>query len=241
MNNDIITSRLWALVSSPLRVLCVFVVQLCLGLAPTAAQDASLLLVPPLPQQAGQLNLENSSFMYRKLPPEAEMRELQINDIVTVLVDYRSSMMSEGDAEARKTASLNAVLADWLAFDGKSLFPAPQSRGDLKVSGSLNSQYRAESEMELRDALTFRIGAAVVDIRPNGNLVLEARREIVINEEVWQQSLTGVVRRQSIGPDRTVRSDEIAELRIEKREKGFVNDSYSRGWFARWYDKWKPF
>ena len=179
--------------------------------------------------------------MYRKLPPEAEMRELQINDIVTVLVDYRSSMMSEGDAEARKTASLNAVLADWLAFDGKDLLPAPQSRGDLKVSGSLNSQYRAESEMELRDALTFRIGAAVVDIRPNGNLVLEARREIVINEEVWQQSLTGVVRRQSIGPDRTVRSDEIAELRIEKREKGFVNDSYSRGWFARWYDKWKPF
>ena len=205
------------------------------------AQDASLLLTPPLPQQPGQLTLENSSFMYRKLPPEAELRELKIHDIVTVLVDYRSSMMSEGDAEARRRASLNAVLADWLKFDGKDLLPAPQSSGDLAVNGSLNSQFRAESEIELRDQLTFRIGAEVVDIRPNGNLVLQARREIVINEEVWQQSLTGVVRRQSIGPDRTVRSDEIHELRIEKREKGFVNDGYSRGWFARWYDKWKPF
>jgi flagellar L-ring protein precursor FlgH len=136
---------------------------------------------------------------------------------------------------------LNAVLADWLAFDGKDLIPATQNNGDLAVTGSLNSQFRAESEMELRDQLTFRIGAEVVDIRPNGNLVLQARREIVINEEVWQQSLTGVVRRQSIGPDRTVRSDEIHELRIEKREKGFVNDSYSRGWLTRWYDKWKPF
>jgi flagellar L-ring protein FlgH len=205
------------------------------------AQDASLLLVHPSPQQPGQLNLENSSFMYRKLPPEAEMRELKINDIITVLVDYRASMMSEGDAEARRTASLNAVLADWLKFDGKDLFPAPQGQGDPAVRGSLSSQYRAESELELRDSLTFRIAAAVVDIRPNGNLVVEARREIRINEEVWQQSLTGVVRRQSIGPDRTVRSDEVAELRIEKRERGFVNDSYSRGWFARWYDKWKPF
>jgi flagellar L-ring protein precursor FlgH len=205
------------------------------------AQDASLLLVPPSPQQAGQLTLENSSFMYRKLPPEAEMRELKINDIVTVLVDYRASMMSEGDAEARRTASLNAVLTDWLKFDGKDLIPAPQGQGDPSVRGVLNSQYRAESELELRDSLTFRIAAAVVDIRPNGNLVIEARREIRINEEVWQQSLTGVVRRQSIGPDRTVRSDEVAELRIEKRERGFVNDSYSRGWFARWYDKWKPF
>ena len=75
--------------------------------------------------------------------------------------------------------------------------------------------------------MTFRIAAAVVDIRPNGNLVIEARREIRNNEEVWMQSLTGVVRRQSIGPDRTVRSDEVAELRIDKRERGFVNDSYT--------------
>jgi flagellar L-ring protein precursor FlgH len=150
-------------------------------------------------------------------------------------------MISEGDAEARKTASLNAVLADWLKFDGKDLIPAEQRSGDPRINGSLQSQYRTESEMELRDALTFRIAAAVVDIRPNGNLVLEARREIRINEEVWMQSLTGVVRRQSIGPDRTVRSDEVAELRIEKRERGFINDAYTRGWFTRWYDKWKPF
>ena len=68
----------------------------------------SLLLAPPLdPQQKEPLTLENSSFMYRKLPPEAEQRELQINDIMTVLVDYRSSMMSEGDANAsgRRTST----------------------------------------------------------------------------------------------------------------------------------------
>jgi flagellar L-ring protein precursor FlgH len=222
------------------RVLCAVVVLSGVLSKNASGQDASLLSAPPAPQQ-GQLNLENSSFMYRKLPPESEYRELQINDIVTVLVDYRSSMISEGDAEARKTASLNAVLADWLAFDGKDIFPAPQERGNPRINGSLSSQYRAEADMELRDALTFRIAAAVVDIRPNGNLVIEARREIQINEEVWLQSLTGVVRRQSIGPDRTVRSDEVAELRIKKSERGFINDSYSRGWFTKWYDKWKPF
>jgi flagellar L-ring protein precursor FlgH len=205
------------------------------------AQDASLLTAPPRQPQAERLNLENSSFMYRKLPPEAEHRELQINDIVTVLVDYRSSMISEGDAEARRNLSINAVLADWLAFDGKDIFPAPQERGNPRVNGSLQSQYRTESEMELRDSLTFRIGAKVVDIQPNGNLVIEAHREIQIDEEVWLQSLTGVVRRQSIGPDRTVRSDEVAELRVKKTSRGFVSDSYTRGWFTRWYDKWKPF
>jgi flagellar basal body L-ring protein FlgH len=71
--------------------------------------------------------------------------------------------------------------------------------------------------------------------------VIEARRKIEINEEVWMQSLTGVVRRQSIGPDRTVRSDEVSELYIKKEECGFVNDAYTRGWMTRWYGKWKPF
>jgi flagellar L-ring protein precursor FlgH len=232
---------MWHIITQRRVTAVVIALGSCLAVGSASAQDASLLSAPPAEQKAGELAPENSSFMYRKLPPEAEYRELQINDIVTVLVDIRSSMISEGDAENRSTKSLNAVLADWLAFDGKDIFPAPQDRGNPRINGSLSSQYRTESEMELRDALTFRIAAAVVDIRPNGNLVIEARREIEINEEVWMQSLTGVVRRQSIGPDRTVRSDEVAELRIKKCERGFVKDGYTRGWFTRWYDKWKPF
>lgn len=213
------------------------------GLASSAAlgQDASLMLVPTSVQQRGALNLDNSSFIYRKLPPEAEQRELQINDIVTVLVDYRSQVASKGDAKAKRTTSLNAVLSDWLKFDGKDLYPDPQSKGDPRIKGQLDSKFEASGDLKTNDSLTFRIAAEVVDIRPNGTLVIEARREIEINDEMWIQSLTGVVRRQSIGPDRTVKSDEVAELRISKREKGFVKDSYERGWFTKWYDHWKPF
>jgi len=208
------------------------------------AQDGSLLNIPPALQHhpaSGELTLENSSFMYRKLPPEVEFRELKINDIITVLVDYRASMLSEGDAESRKTNNLNAFLNNWVKFTGKDLTPDPQPNGPLAVSGNLQSQFRVQSDMELRDQLTFRIAAHIVDIQPNGNLVIEAHRTIRINEEVWMQSLTGIVRRSAIGPDRTVRSDEVADLRIEKREMGFIRDAYSRGWLQRWYDRWKAF
>lgn len=211
-----------------------------------AAQDGTLLGVTPVLQNAQQqqqqgLTLENSSFIYRKLPPEQQMRELKVHDIITVLVDYRTSMLTEGDAENRKTNNLNAILSNWVKFDGKNLTPDPQPNGNLAVTGNLQSQFRVESDMELRDQLTFRIAAEIVDIRPNGNLVLEAHRTVENNDEKWQQSLTGVVRRTAIGPDRVVRSDEIADLRIEKREVGFIRDSYKRGWLQLWYDKWKAF
>jgi flagellar L-ring protein precursor FlgH len=206
------------------------------------AQDASLLLVPPMgPKQKAGLLLENSSFMYRKLPPESEQRELQLNDIITVLVDYKSALQSDGDANSKKTASFNAVLSDWLKFDGKNILPAAMNNGDPKVTGAVTSQFKTQADVKQNDALTFKIGASVVDIRPNGNLVIEARSTIRNDDEVWEHSLSGVVRRQSIGPDRTVRSDAIAEWNIYNRRKGFVHDGTNRGWLVKWYDQVKPF
>ena len=142
-------------------------------------QDASLLQAPQVagPSQV-PLTLENSSFMYQMLPPEAELRELRVNDIITVLVDYSSSMASNGNAENRKTSNLNAELKNWLKFDGKNLTPAPQNHGDLKVDGQVDSQFRVDSSLQSKDSLTFRIAVRVVDIQPNGNLVIEGHRDI---------------------------------------------------------------
>jgi flagellar L-ring protein FlgH len=195
----------------------------------------------PAPGQQPPATLENCSFIYQKAPPESELREMKINDIITVLVDYRAAMESEGDAQNRKQSNYNLTLKDWIRFDGKNIFPDAFNRGEPKIAGNLDSQFRVNSNMDVKDSLTFRIAAYVVDIQPNGNLVIEAHRHIHINEEVWEQSLTGVVRRSAIGPDRTVRSDEVADLRVEKREEGFIRDSYSRGWLQRWYAIWKPF
>jgi len=247
MLNQLVINEFFASLRLCVRPLClVFVVSVIswdsLLNDVAKAQDASLLLVPPpAPKQKVGLTLENSSFIYRKLPPEAELRELQLNDIITVLVDYKSALQSDGDANSKKTASFNAVLSDWLRFDGKNILPAPQNNGDPKITGALTSQFKTQADIQQKDALTFKIAASVVDIRPNGNLVIEARTEIQNDDEVWEKSLTGVVRRQSIGPDRTVRYDDVAEGRIRNRKKGFVHDSTNRGWLVRWYDEVKPF
>jgi flagellar L-ring protein FlgH len=233
----------WRLCVSRLRPAIVaggLVSPLVLGGA-AAAQDASLLAAPAIADPKAPLTLDNSSFMYRKLPPEAEHRELQLHDIVTVLVDYKSQLQSDGDANSKKTATFSAVLSDWLKFDGKNLIPAPQNNGDPKIAGNLTSQYKTEADLKQNDALTFKIACHVVDVRPNGNLVLDGRRIVRIDDEMWEQALTGEVRRQSIGPDRTVRIDDVALPNISVRKKGFVHDGINRGWFTKWYDEWKPF
>lgn len=225
-----------------LRTLCVAAALVVCQAGRGIAQDSSLLQVPPAnPKQPPALSLANSSFMYRKLPPEAEQRELQLNDIIKVIVDYKSALQSQGDANSKKTTDLTAVLSDWIKFTGKNIIPAPMSHGDPKIAGSLNSEYKTQSDLQQQDALTFIIAARIVDIRPNGNLVIEGHSEIKNDDEVWEQSITGEIRRQSIGPDRTVRADDVADKQILIRKKGFVHDASERGWFTKWYDQVKPF
>ena len=122
--------------------------------------------------------------------------------------------------------------ADWAPF--KNLTPDPQPNGPLAVNGNLQSQFRVESDMELRDQMTFRIAAHIVDIQPNGNLVLEAHRTVRNNEELWMHSLTGICRREDIGPGNLLLSKDILHLNVEKRETGHMRDSYKRGWSWRW-------
>lgn len=203
--------------------------------AQAAAQSSSLY---GCPQQRQPLTLPTYSWTYQ---PTQEPREIKIRDLITVVVDEKSQVISEGEVDRRKKADLSMVLKDWLKLDGLSVLPAPQNHGDPAISGSVDSKYRAESELETRDAMKFRIASEVVDIRPNGLLVIEGHRTIRNNEEVWEMSLSGLVRPEDVLPNNSVLSESVADLRIYKREAGHIRDGYRRGWMLEWLDRHQPF
>ena len=89
--------------------------------------------------------------------------------------------------------------------------------------------------------MSFKIGAEVIDIRPNGNLYIEANWNVENNEENWKIFLSGEVSRESIQPDRTVTTDSMVNLNIKKKEVGMVREGYERGWFSKFYDRYKAF
>jgi len=190
------------------------------------------------PADRRPLTLADVSWSYQ---PAVEPKPIEINDLITIVVDEKSQVISEGEIDRRKKASIDAALKDWVLLEWLALKPDPQSAGDPKISGSWNNKYRSEAELETRDAMKFKIACRVVDIRPNGNLVLEGRRTIRNNNEVWEQSLTGIVRAKDILPDNTVLSENIADLRLHKREAGHVRDGYRRGFLLRFLDTWQLF
>lgn len=212
---------------------------LAVALAPLAgaAQDAAgptLNLQAP-PALRRPMTLADASW----IRPE-EPNSLKLNDLVVVLVDEKSQVLSEGEMDRRKKADGAFVLKDWIGIHGLTVEPDPQTDGDPAISGEMKSKYRAESELETRDSMKFRISCRVVDIRPNGNLLIEGRRSIQNNNDIWEMWLMGTIRADDVLPNNSVLSENIAELRIIKREAGHVRDGYRRGFLMRFLDRFSP-
>ncbi|MEZ6091264.1 MAG: flagellar basal body L-ring protein FlgH [Pirellulaceae bacterium] len=184
------------------------------------------------------LGLQQASWTYIPPPP---VRTLKLQDIVTIRVDELARLQAEGSASSRKNSLYNALLRDWIKLRDGKLQPDLQQRGDPRAQGSMNSLYRADSEIESRESLSFNIAARIVDIRPNGNLVLEAHKTIFKNENVWETYLSGICRSEDVGPDNVVMSRDMLDLQIRKNDRGRMRDGYKRGWFTRWFDTLQPF
>lgn len=203
------------------------------------AQNSSLFQPPSLRDEGRPLMLPQASWTYMPVPPP---KKIELHDIVNVRVDEIARMTSDGEISRRKTSTYNAQLKDWIIWpDLLTIKPAPQSDGDQRIQGQLQQQQRTTSELETRESLALNIACEIVDMRPNGALVLEGHKQVGVNEENWEVSLTGMCRREDIGPDNTVLSRNVLDLKLDKRERGQVRDGYKRGWFVRWFDQFDPF
>src|SRR5690606_16421889 len=105
------------------------------------------------------------------------------------------------------------------------------------IDTNLQGRLQSTGQVAETEGIKYRIAATVVDVLPNGVLVLEARKTIRNNGDLSRYTLTGKLRPQDIGQDNTALSEHIAELHISKEQSGKLSDSTQRPWGLRLYDR----
>ena len=167
-------------------------------------------------------------------------KKVGVHDIITVVVDEKSEVTQNSKFNRTRNGIFTAQLSEWLRIN---------SSGDLDVAakntpginGQLQSRLQTLGQGLSQEGMKYRIAATVVDILPNGTLILEAHKSIRSNTELWEYSLTGRIRSQDVAGNNTVSSENIADLIISKRETGKIQDSTKRGFVTRFYDFFLPF
>ena len=119
--------------------------------------------------------------------------------------------------------------------------PAIFSAGNPAAEFDFKNDYGGDGKYDRKDELTTRVTARVIDVKPNGNLVLEATKSITIDEEGYIITLVGECRGRDVTPENTVLSTQIAEPEISVRHSGALRDATRRGWLMRTFDFLRPF
>ncbi len=208
------------------------------GLAATTSPDNSHAHKTTADSSHDHLSLADASWTF-EAPTEPKCA--QLHDIVKVTVSVKSSVASQGSIDRKKLGHGDLKLTSWIKFYGGNLGEDNASYGTPEIRGDIDNQLQAQGNLQTQDKMTFTISCFVVDKRPNGNCVLEGTWSVSDNEEKWEYYLVGEIRPQDIKPDNSVISDNIAGLKIIRKEAGHVRDSYRRGWALEWLDKWQPF
>ena len=168
------------------------------------------------------------SLWKRKLPDEREAlwtsrRGLLVGDIVTVIIQETSeSQEKEGISRKRKTSASGGLNYD--------LGPAGTDGGNLTFDTSRD--INAEHSDETKKAFNTRLSGIIKEKLFNGNLLIEATRELIIADEVTTIILTGLIRPDDIRGDNTILSESIAEAQIRYEGKGNIGEVRKKGRFG---------
>jgi len=105
----------------------------------------------------------------------------------------------------------------------------------------MGHDFKGGGETSSEEDLASTMTARVLDVLPNGSLLLEGRRVVQLQEEKVQMVLTGMVRPRDIAADNTVSSSRIADASIRYETSGPISRDQKRGLFTRMINWINPF
>ena len=190
----------------------------------------------PTAQQAPATGSLFNAGRYR--PMFEDQRARMVGDTVTVNIVERVSASQSTDSKVGRSNELKTGVSSLPLFSGaaeKKLADALDvgvtSKNDFKGSGGTSSN----------NTFTGSIATTVVDVLPNGHLVIAGEKQIGVNHNVDVLRFTGTVDPRSLRPGSTVASTQVANLRVESRSRGQAGEAQSIGWLSRFFLNVMPF
>ncbi len=191
---------------------------------PTARPDWRPVSMP-MPAPQAPVHTANSLWRPGSRAFFKDQRATNVGDIITVLVSIRDEAQLENSSTRNRNNNENLGLPQMLGLESSltRILPGTINPANL-VTASSTGGSTGKGQIQRNEQVTLRVAAVVTQVLPNGNLVLNGKQEVRVNNELRELSINGVVRTQDIGSDNTVRHDRMAEARIAYGGRGIISD-----------------
>ncbi|MFW0776730.1 MAG: flagellar basal body L-ring protein FlgH [Rickettsiales bacterium] len=196
---------------------------------------------PPKKQYANSLWQPGSRAFYR------DQRASRVGDILRVTISINDKAEVDNETEATRNTNESVAAPTVFGFERKlagnflpGVIKDTVSPGNLlDVTGATTTTGTGSVKRE--EKITTQVAAMIVQVLPNGNYVIDGKQEIVVNKELREVSVKGVIRPQDLGSDNTIDSTQIAEARITYGGRGQLSDVQQARWGHQVVDALAPF
>lgn len=172
-------------------------------------------------------------------PPEPQT--IRVHDLVTIIVREDKQSLSDARSQSDKKWQIDSEFTRWFRLNPEDHLVGQEFDDPVPgVKFDYDSKYNGKGVLNRKDSLVLRITAEVIDVKPNGNLVLEAKKRIKNDEDEQIVTLTGACRARDVTPQNTVLSTQMADVVINSSNTGMVRDATRRGWLKKLVDFLRP-
>jgi flagellar L-ring protein precursor FlgH len=151
-----------------------------------------------------------------------DVRARSLDDMVTIVVNEQASAVSTGLTKTARASSANAAVTS-----AAGVLPAASALANLVNVNSATS-LNGQGTTSRQTTLTATITARVTDVLPNGYLVIEGSKTVLVNSENQIVTIRGVVRPADLTNGNTVQSGNVAQMELKINGRGVVNDAIHR-------------
>jgi flagellar L-ring protein precursor FlgH len=170
-----------------------------------------------------------------------DQRASRVGDILTVNIEIDDKAELSNQSTRTRSATTDAGVTHFFGLEqsagrlfGNGFDPAHM------VGGASSSDQSGQGAINRKEKIQLTVAAVIVDRLPNGNLVIAGRQDVMINAELRQLTISGVVRPEDISPENTINHTQIAEARISYGGQGQLSAIQRPSWGQRLADAISP-
>jgi len=156
-----------------------------------------------------------------------------VGDTLTIVISEKTQAGKKGSSSGSKTGALQSSIGNIVGL------PLKMFQG-LGVTADSSSEYDDDSAINSSNTFTGNVTVTVVEVLPNGNLVVAGEKQIALDKGTEYIRLSGVVQPDTIQAGNTVSSTKVADARIEYRTSANFDKAEVMGWMARFFLSFIP-
>lgn len=178
-----------------------------------------------------------------------DRRARNVGDVLTISIVEKTSASKNVSSTAGRKSSVSETAATPTIL---GYTPSPSKLGvagllagatnfDTSVTATGDQKFEGKGDSAQKNDFLGTITVTVIDVLPNGNLLVSGEKQMGINEGTEYVRFSGVVNPSTISSANSVASSQVADARIEFKGRGEVDSAQAMGWLTRFFLSVLPF